>query len=73
MFTAGMERYRNEIIEMRSYKPRCFERSDTDSRTREGLQTSQGLLYGEMPEKVQLSELGLRFEVDKKWAKNRLF
>lgn len=66
ILTAGMERFRKEIIEALSrYKPHfIFERSDTDSRSREGLQTSQGLLYGEMPEKVQLTELGLRFEVD---------
>lgn len=66
ILTAGMERFRKEIIEALSrYKPQfIFERSDTDSRSREGLQTSQGLLYGEMPEKVQLTELGLRFEVD---------
>lgn len=66
ILTAGMERFRNEIIETLSrYRPQfVFERSDTDSRSREGLQTSQGLLYGEMPEKVQFSELGLRFEVD---------
>ncbi len=66
ILTAGMERFRKEIIETLSrYKPQfIFERSDTDSRSREGLQANQGLLYGEMPEKVQLTELGLKFEVD---------
>ncbi len=66
ILTAGMERFRKEIVEALScYKPQfIFERSDTDSRYREGLQTSQGLLCGEMPERVQLTELGLRFEVD---------
>jgi 23S rRNA (cytosine1962-C5)-methyltransferase len=66
ILTAGMERFRKEIIETLSrYKPQfIFERSDTDSRSREGLQANQELLYGEMPEKVQLTELGLKFEVD---------
>lgn len=54
ILTAGMERFRKEIVEALScYKPQfIFERSDTDSRYREGLQTSQGLLCGEMPERV---------------------
>jgi 23S rRNA (cytosine1962-C5)-methyltransferase len=66
ILTAGMERFRKEIIEiLSSYRPQfIYERSDTDSRSREGLQTSQGLLQGEMPEIVRLTELGLKFEVD---------
>ncbi len=66
ILTSGMERFREEIVKVLShYDPQfIFDRSDTESRAREGLETTQGLLYGEMPERVLLTELGLKFEVD---------
>lgn len=67
ILTSGMERFRSDIIGILNdfVKPEfIYERSDTDSRTREGLPTSEGLLCGQLPLKIILKELGLKFEVD---------
>ncbi len=41
-----------------------IERNDPRVRTFEGLEQKVGLLYGEVPERVEVVENGLRFEVD---------
>ncbi|HEX3018762.1 MAG TPA: class I SAM-dependent rRNA methyltransferase, partial [Chitinispirillaceae bacterium] len=67
ILTAGMERFRQDILKALSdyAKPLfIYERSDTESRTREGLNAAQGLLYGNISEKILLTESGLNFEVD---------
>ena len=66
VLTAGMERFRTPIIE--SLKQCCspsfiYERSDTDARSREGLEPRDGLLLGELPDKCIALENGLRFLV----------
>jgi 23S rRNA (cytosine1962-C5)-methyltransferase len=65
--TAGMERFRQHIIE--SLKRHCspafiFERSDTDARMREGLSGHDGVLYGNLPSGIILNENGLKFRAD---------
>lgn len=67
ILTAGMERLRSAITE--SLVSHCepsfiFERSDTESRKREGLEESDGLLYGKLPEQVIIKENGVLFSVD---------
>jgi 23S rRNA (cytosine1962-C5)-methyltransferase len=65
--TAGMEQFRPIILE--ALKQCCaphfiYERSDTDSRTREGLPAGSGLVFGDMPGKCVAMENGLRFRAD---------
>jgi 23S rRNA (cytosine1962-C5)-methyltransferase len=65
--TAGMERFRQHIIESlrRSCSPAfIYERSDTDARTREGLSGHDGVLYRNMPSEIIVSENGLKFRAD---------
>jgi 23S rRNA (cytosine1962-C5)-methyltransferase len=67
LLTAGMERLRSEVINalVSHCKPSfIFERSDTESRKREGLEESDGLLYGNLPEQVIVKENGVLFSVD---------
>lgn len=67
LLTYGIEQFRNVIIS--SLKKYCtpefiYERSDTDSRKREGLQEQEGALYGSVPPDLEISENGLSFSVD---------
>lgn len=67
ILTAGMEKFRSDIINslVNTCSPSfIYERSDTDARKREGLTECSGLLIGEMPEQIILSENGLLFRVD---------
>jgi 23S rRNA (cytosine1962-C5)-methyltransferase len=67
ILTAGMEQFRSFIIEFlcNLCKPSfIYERSDTDSRVREGLQEKEGLLFGNLPESVIINENGLKISVD---------
>jgi 23S rRNA (cytosine1962-C5)-methyltransferase len=62
--TAGMERMRAEILA--TLATLCtpsfiFERSDTESREREGLQAEEGLRAGVLPEQLVIRENGLDF------------
>ena len=41
-----------------------FERSDTESRQREGLAPANGLLYGALPDEVVIKENGILFGAD---------
>jgi 23S rRNA (cytosine1962-C5)-methyltransferase len=67
LLTAGMERLRKQVIELliSHCKPTfIYDRSDTESRKREGLEESDGLLYGNLPEQVIVKENGVLFSVD---------
>lgn len=67
VLTAGIERARDEIVEALASVDgvRCvFERSDTASRTREGLAASVGALRGEVPGSVEVLENGHAFLVN---------
>jgi len=65
--TKGMERLRNLWFEplLELLKPRgVYERSDMEGRKEEGLTPFKGLLYGTVPERIEIVEHGLRFLVD---------
>ncbi|MEZ8219183.1 SAM-dependent methyltransferase [Candidatus Fervidibacteria bacterium JGI MDM2 SSWTFF-3-K9] len=65
--TKGMERLRNLWFEplLGLLKPRgVYERSDMEGRKEEGLAPFKGLLYGTVPERIEIVEHGLRFFVD---------
>jgi 23S rRNA (cytosine1962-C5)-methyltransferase len=67
LLTAGMERLRKIVLEklILLCKPAfIYERSDTESRKREGLGESDGLLFGELPEQVIVKENDVQFAVD---------
>ena len=65
--SAGAERWRDTLADILQElcKPTCiYERSDSDSRTLEGLVSRNGVLRGTLPESVEVIENGLRFTVD---------
>ena len=65
--TKGMERLRDLWFEplLGLLKPRgVYERSDMEGRKEEGLTPFKGLLYGTVPERIEIVEHGLRFLVD---------
>lgn len=63
----GMERFKadvvNALIEL-VHPAGIFERNDVPVRALEGLELKKGLLYGRVPERVEMSENGVRFLVD---------
>ena len=64
---AGAERWRDTCADILQElcNPTCiYERSDSDSRTLEGLELRNGVLRGTLPENVEVNEHGLRFKVD---------
>jgi len=65
--SAGAERWRDTCAEILQElcSPVCiYERSDSDSRTLEGLELRNGVLRGTLPNAVEVVEDGLRFTVD---------
>jgi 23S rRNA (cytosine1962-C5)-methyltransferase len=66
--SAGVEYFKQEILEqLRSLLEPVgiFERSDTESRQKEGLSASTGLLYGsEPPELITIAQDGIKILVD---------
>ncbi|HEU0189077.1 MAG TPA: class I SAM-dependent rRNA methyltransferase [Gallionella sp.] len=65
--SAGAERWRDTCADILQElcNPVCiYERSDSDSRTLEGLELRNGVLRGALPESVEVIENGLRFKVD---------
>jgi 23S rRNA (cytosine1962-C5)-methyltransferase len=67
LLTAGVERVRDVIIDAveAAARPRVlFERSDTSSRQREGLEASTGVVRGELPRALHILENGLEFLVN---------
>jgi 23S rRNA (cytosine1962-C5)-methyltransferase len=67
--SAGPERWRDSIADILQEicKPVCiYERSDSDSRTLEGLELRNGVQRGSFPDNVEVVENGLHFKVDVK-------
>ncbi|ADL56685.1 class I SAM-dependent rRNA methyltransferase [Gallionella capsiferriformans] len=65
--SAGIEHWRAQIADILQElcNPACiYERSDSDSRTLEGLELRCGVLRGTLPDTVEVIEHGLRFRVD---------
>ncbi|MGB9093253.1 MAG: class I SAM-dependent methyltransferase [Gallionella sp.] len=65
--SAGAERWRDTIADLLQElcDPLCiYERSDSDSRTLEGLVPRNGAMRGTLPDNVEVVENGLRFAVD---------
>jgi len=65
--SAGAERWRDTCADILQQlcNPVCiYERSDSDSRTLEGLELRNGVLRGMLPDNVEVVEHGLRFKVD---------
>ena len=65
----GMERFKKDIVDalVHEMHPRgIWERTDVPVRRLEGLELCTGLLYGEVPDRVQMTENGVKFWVDVK-------
>jgi 23S rRNA (cytosine1962-C5)-methyltransferase len=64
---AGPERWRDTIVKVIDSlcAPSCiYERSDSDSRGLEGLEIRNGLMFGQLPDHVEILEHGLKFSAD---------
>ena len=65
----GMERFKQDVVDALTEKlhPRgIWERNDVPVRRLEGLELTTGLLYGNVPDRVEMTENGVRFLVDVK-------
>ena len=65
----GMERFKGDIVDAlaQELSPRgIYERNDVPVRELEGLSQQTGLLWGEVPSRVEMQENGVRFLVDVK-------
>ena len=65
----GMERFKGDIVDAlaQEFSPRgIYERNDVPVRELEGLSQQTGLLFGEVPDRVEMQENGVRFLVDVK-------
>ena len=65
----GMERFKQDIVDalVDEFHPRgIWERNDVPVRKLEGLEMTTGLLYGEVPDRVLMTENGVKFWVDVK-------
>jgi 23S rRNA (cytosine1962-C5)-methyltransferase len=65
--TAGMETWRGAIVDAlaKILSPAfIYERSDTESRKREGLAESEGLIAGSLPDPLTILENGVRYQVN---------
>ncbi len=65
----GMERFKQDVVDalVEELHPRgIWERNDVPVRRLEGLDMCTGLLYGEVPDRVQMIENGVKFWVDVK-------
>ena len=65
----GMERFKADIVDalVKELSPRgVYERNDVPVRELEGLSQQTGLLWGEVPSRVEMQENGVRFLVDVK-------
>ena len=63
----GIEKWKDAIVEglVETCSPTgIYERSDVPVRRLEGMEQTTGLLYGEVPERVEMTENGIRFLVD---------
>ena len=65
--TTGIERWKQDVVValVGVFKPKgIYERSDVSIRGHEKKETSVGVLYGEVPEQVEILEHGIRFWVN---------
>jgi 23S rRNA (cytosine1962-C5)-methyltransferase len=65
--TAGMERFRKEILEALTQiiKPvGIYEKSDAAVREKEGLQTFEGVIQGTVPDFIEVVEFGCQFGLE---------
>ena len=65
----GMERFKQDIVDalVEELHPMgIWERSDVPVRELEGMEQTTGLLYGEVPDKIEMVENGVHFWVDVK-------
>jgi 23S rRNA (cytosine1962-C5)-methyltransferase len=65
----GIERWKDLIVRIlaEEIKPRgIYERDDVPVRRLEGMEQQTGLLYGEVPDRVEMTENGVRYLVDVK-------
>ena len=65
----GMERFKQDVVDalVKEINPRgIWERNDVPVRRLEGLEMCTGLLYGEVPDRVEMTENGVKFLVDVK-------
>lgn len=65
----GMERFKQDVVDalVSEVNPRgIWERNDVPVRRLEGLEMCTGLLYGTVPDRVEMTENGIRFLVDVK-------
>lgn len=63
----GMEAFKRDIVDalVEELHPACvYERNDVPVRGLEGLPQQTGLLYGQVPDRVEMVENGVRFQVD---------
>jgi 23S rRNA (cytosine1962-C5)-methyltransferase len=63
----GMERFKADVVSalLELVHPAgIYERNDVPVRTLEGLEQKKGLLYGNVPQRVEMEENGVRFLVD---------
>ena len=65
----GMERYKQDVIDAiveEIHPDGIWERDDIPVRKLEGMEMKTGLLYGNVPDRVEMTENGIRFLVDVK-------
>ena len=65
----GMERFKQDVVDalVEELHPQgIWERNDVPVRKLEGLEMNTGLLYGEVPDRVLMTENGVKFWVDVK-------
>lgn len=65
----GMERFKQDVVDalVTEMNPEgIWERNDVPVRRLEGIEMCTGLLYGKVPDRVEISENGVRFLVDVK-------
>lgn len=63
----GIDKQKDKIVDclVKVFEPKgIFERSDVAVRAKEGLEERTGVLYGEVPEKIVITENGLKMSVD---------
>lgn len=65
--TSGIENFKEDILKafIKVVNPKgIYERSDVETRTKEGSEQQTGILYGEVPEKIIMEDNGLKYIVD---------
>ena len=65
----GMERFKTDVVDaliQELHPTGIWERNDVPVRKLEGLEMNTGLLYGEVPDRVLMTENGVKFWVDVK-------